>query len=333
MPSSPLPQVAPPAGAPAPAPARPGGAEPVGERPGAQLTAVWDGAVRVHGQRLFLVFGNSADEANEWTFAQFDMLTGLTARRMAERGVRPGSTVRAALFNSPELLLCWLAAARLNARFELIDPNALTPEPAVPGALIVAGRGPGRPGAAAYPGANVLEVNEDFAGMLAGSPLFGAQELTSAQAARLTGAAGPSPAPAAPGAAVPPSTPVPASAPGRRWLLSKPLWKSAGLEDCLVPAIAAGRATALAALFDPARTAQQAALLGADRVHLTALAAQRIIAEAPVPDPGAGVALVWVRDAICAREQAELARIFALPVDRVLSGPPAAAPPAAPAAD
>jgi len=303
-----------------------------GARRALGLTALWGRAVETHAQNQFLHFINPSGDVNDWTYGQFDTLVGLSAQQLRDRGVGQGTHVQCALFNSPELLVCWLAAARLGADFSLTDPNALDTaagtdtDAAQAAALIIAGRGPGRPGTAAYAGSDVLEVNEDFAGMLAGSPLFAEVTFTAAQAGaalRPTAAQrnqGAAQARSFLAAADEQAARLPQTV-ANRWLVATPLWQNSALDACLIPAIAAGDSTGLAALFDPAAIVEQSARLHADRLHLTDVGAQHVIAEASRAPADSPLECVWVPEGVSALEQRMLGKVLGVHRDRVLSGP------------
>lgn len=296
---------------------------------GAVLSLLWARAVAHFADRPFLAFNSLECDFHEWTYKKFDTLVGLTAARFAELGVSQGSTVRVALFNSPALMLSWIAAARLSAHVEFLDPNAVSAESRapVPHSLVVAGSGPGRPGAAAYPGSTVLEVNEHFAGALAGSPLFAHDELGSRRmSARLDSRDRDHAQDAVKELALEVfqadalAARIPLTSTSR-WMIAKSLWECNALEDCVTTAIARGQSVAITSLFEPSQTLTRAREMGADRLYLTEYTTEIFIGESPSPELPSPVEFVWVHDEIDELEQSALARICGVDRERVASGP------------
>jgi crotonobetaine/carnitine-CoA ligase len=75
----------------------------------------WDTAVRLSGDRPFLVFLASDGSRRTYSYRQFDALVSDMAAALAGCGIGLGSIVALQLPNSPEFLLCLLGLAKLGA--------------------------------------------------------------------------------------------------------------------------------------------------------------------------------------------------------------------------
>lgn len=89
---------------------------------------IWVGAVDARRSDPFLIFEGPGEAVGTWTYGEFDVVVGRTARLLADNGVAAGNSVHLALTNTPMFIAAWLAAVRLGAWIVPSDPMGRTPE-------------------------------------------------------------------------------------------------------------------------------------------------------------------------------------------------------------
>ncbi len=92
------------------------------------FATVWERAVDVNPDGVFLRYADPAGATKEWTYAGFDAEVRQVAGLLWCRGVRPGDAVHLALANGPAFVAIWLATIRLGAWMVPSDPHGKAPE-------------------------------------------------------------------------------------------------------------------------------------------------------------------------------------------------------------
>ncbi|MGB3698949.1 MAG: AMP-binding protein [Gordonia sp. (in: high G+C Gram-positive bacteria)] len=292
----------------------------------ASFTQLWDRTSVMCADRIFLVFSANDGSTHEWTYAEFDEVVRSTAGRLSELGIGAGDGIHVCLRNCPAFVAVWLAAARLGAWINPVDPTTGRIELAQQMRRTDAKLGVCAPdrsvdyrAAAADVGVPVLEVATTAAGL---------SDLTTAAATATV----PVPDPNARLAVM--FTSGTTSAPkgvvltqrnyrvvaremaaaarlvdSDRWLVTLPLFHGNAQYYCFCAAIEVGASVALTEQFSASRWVRQAIELHATVASLFAAPIRMILARTPEDQSPAALRHVWFAQNLGSLHHAEFGRL------------------------
>lgn len=88
------------------------------------FAALWETTSANHTDRTFLVFQDQDGATAQWTYGEFAGIVNRMSERLLVVGVRHGDGIHVCMRNSPSFVALWLAAARIGAWINPVDPSS-----------------------------------------------------------------------------------------------------------------------------------------------------------------------------------------------------------------
>ncbi|GAB3564297.1 class I adenylate-forming enzyme family protein [Spelaeicoccus albus] len=295
--------------------------------------AVWHRAVRDHGDRQFLVFGDGETAPETWTYGEFDDIVARVSARLLEAGVMPGSSIHLALKNCPAFIALWLAAAKIGAWIVPVDPSSAAREiasqiertsPRI--GIYAAARGDVYRDGARGRLESLIELSETADDVGPSAPLLSSagptddgRHVSPAETDRLAVMFTSGTTSAPKGVELTQAnyanvaramSAVIGLRPEHRWLVTLPLFHANAQYYCFASAIAVGAGVALTPTFSASRWCRQADALEATHASLFAAPIRMILARRPSDAPELHLEHVWFAQNLSSAQFREFAGII-----------------------